>query len=438
MTVRSPINGGRYRSTIPIDIEGGDEICVVVNNTISLGCIQDSSKIRNLSPGQTTLAFYDRENCLLSSFKVDVVDDAFTVRDREKNSEAASINFSYNSVTVSGVPLKRNNVLEAGALIKAQVPGIEEIDIQVSESAHLDFVDYIFSITEFAPSKLFPSDMVFVTACSQQYFDDGRLQNLVGSIHFWEKGVGSIVFYDLGLTEESLSEIKSWKNVVVRPIPDRVELSNDEIIGTPDHVKDAAKYAFKPIVIWDALRRTGTNGAVFWIDAGTEIRKPLHEFREQLYTNGHFLIEHPYGFPNHQFHHPDCLKGLGCLGVEEASMQHCATTFVAVVNNVEGEFFEVLREMVRCSLTETCINPIGATRANHRQEQTVMNSIFCRKGLKYMCTNDERMIQSTNFENDKQKGVEYPTSDETTFNDIVLYTRRVHPVKPYVRYLLRN
>ena len=128
-------------------------------------------------------------------------------------------------------------------------------------------------------------------------------------------------------------------------------------------------------------------------------------------------------------------------------MQHCATTFVGVTggsivsssdfgsSGSGTRFIDVLEEMVACSLNETCINPPGATRANHRQEQTVMNSIFCRERLRFMCTNDKSVTLSTDFENDRDRNTVYPTTDETDFNSIELYTRRVHPVKPYIKHL---
>ena len=31
------------------------------------------------------------------------------------------------------------------------------------------------------------SEIVVVTACTQRYLDDGRLKNLIGSVHLWEK-----------------------------------------------------------------------------------------------------------------------------------------------------------------------------------------------------------------------------------------------------------
>jgi len=109
-------------------------------------------------------------------------------------------------------------------------------------------------------------DVVLVTGASQLYYDQGRLQNLIGSIHFWEPST-KIEFYNLGLNKETLADIRTWKNVVVREML---------LEGLPPHVGDWGKYAFKPVVMEDALQR---HEAIFWVDANAELRKPMDEIR---------------------------------------------------------------------------------------------------------------------------------------------------------------
>ena len=139
-----------------------------------------------------------------------------------------------------------------------------------------------------------------VTACNQKYLDDGRLRNLVGSVHLWEPDVLRIVFYDIGLSEEGRKEVESWRGVEVREVPQKVRIGdNREEKVVPGDAKDATKYAFKPVVIWDALQRN-KEGAVLWIDAGVELRRPIDGIREVMAEKGHFLIEHKYLFPKQQ------------------------------------------------------------------------------------------------------------------------------------------
>ena len=100
----------------------------------------------------------------------------------------------------------------------------------------------------------------------------------------------------------------------------------------------------------------------------------------------------------------------------------------------------------------TCVNPIGSSRDNHRQEQTALNAILCALDLVspiggggggggarnashayYACTSAKAFRMTSDFESDGDAA--QPSADETDWNGVHLYTRRGHPVKPYVRFL---
>lgn len=76
-------------------------------------------------------------------------------------------------------------------------------------------------------------------------------QNLIGSIHFWEPG-SLIEVYSLGLSAEAEADLLTWRHVTLH----RLNLS-----GLPPHVGDWGKYAFKPVVIEEALHRHDRVGA---------------------------------------------------------------------------------------------------------------------------------------------------------------------------------
>jgi len=267
---------------------------------------------------------------------------------------------------------------------------------------------------------------LLVTAASERYVQRRMLDNLVGSLHFWEPNT-SIVVYDLGFTPASRSKVLSWLNVELRDLAPAVQRVLNE---TPPHTLQASSYAFKALVIQDALR---TARSVLWIDANCELRRPLDEVFYLLQEQGHFLVEHPYRFPTTQFHHPDAVARLGCF-IEDFARQHCATTFVGVV---QGSWFstEVLPRLVECMRDSECVNPIGSSRDNHRQEQTALNSILCalqapRDGI---CLASKSFRMTADFENDLDDM--QPARDETAWNGMYLYTRRDHAIKPYIRFL---
>ncbi len=267
---------------------------------------------------------------------------------------------------------------------------------------------------------------LLITAASERYVRRRMLDNLIGSLHFWEPS-STIVVYDLGFTPESRSKVMSWSDVVLRDLAPAVLRVLNE---TPPHTLQASSYAFKALVIQDALL---TARSVLWIDANCEARRPLDEVFYHLQNKGHFLVEHPYRFPTTQFHHPDAVSQLGCV-VEDFSRQHCATTFVGVVR---GSWFatEVLPRLVACMRDPTCVNPVGSSRENHRQEQTALNSILCALEAPSdgICLSSKSFRMTTDFENDLD--AMQPTRDETDFNEMSLYTRRDHAIKPYLRFL---
>ena len=267
---------------------------------------------------------------------------------------------------------------------------------------------------------------LLITAASERYVKRRMLDNLIGSLHFWEPS-STIVVYDLGFTPESRSKVLRWRDVELRDLAPAVKRVLNE---TPPHTLEPSSYAFKALVIQDALL---TARSVLWIDANCELRRPLDEVFYQLYNTGHFLVEHPYRFPTVQFHHPDAVSQLGCVA-EDFSRQHCATTFVGVRR---GSWFatEVLPRLVACMRDPTCVNPVGSSRENHRQEQTALNSILCalEAPADGICLSSKSFRMTTDFENDLD--AMQPTRDETDFNEMSLYTRRDHAIKPYLRFL---
>ena len=91
----------------------------------------------------------------------------------------------------------------------------------------------------------------------------------------------------------------------------------------------------------------------------------------------------------------------------------------------------LLEKMVECAKIEECINPAGSSRANHRQEQTVMNSLMCAGEMALGCEEvGGRFGSSSSFEADKGGGP-WVESGAGFWGDVELFTRRVHPLKPY-------
>ena len=257
--------------------------------------------------------------------------------------------------------------------------------------------------------------LLFVTGASERYVADGILQNLVGSVHFWEPAA-RVEVWDFGLGDGSRALVRSWARVDLMTLPSPSLSPSRASLPPHLHVPGFGAYAAKPWVTLDALRRAKT---VLWIDANCELRRPLFGTAAlaralfgpgpplmgggggvggehggssnnrdgsgggELGNNGGgaFFVTHPYGFPTPQFHHPQAVAALGCPAtVPEGSLPHCATTLMAfTVLTAAGRraVEEILAPLAVCGLDPACVHPPGSDRTNHRQEQTALNAILC-------------------------------------------------------------
>lgn len=126
--------------------------------------------------------------------------------------------------------------------------------------------------------------LYFVTAANSLYYH--KLINLIGSIHKTNfDNLGEIAVFDLGLTNEQISQLKAIKKVSINT----VEITHPHII-TPLHVVDTRMvpgyYAWKGVAIKQALERFPY---VFWLDAGSTVLKPLDDLFKYIQQHGYFL-----------------------------------------------------------------------------------------------------------------------------------------------------
>ncbi|XP_013418275.1 uncharacterized protein LOC106179275 isoform X2 [Lingula anatina] len=204
-----------------------------------------------------------------------------------------------------------------------------------------------------------------VTGADSFYF--GGLANLVGSIHFWEPK-RNIVVYDFGLEQKQISKIKTWC---------KTKLVTFDFKNKPEHVSNLLLYAWKPLVIKEAVDRFGK---IFWLDAGCDVRGPLNKVDEYLRQDGHFFVQGQdtdmTGFVHHKmfdyFQQPRTqFKGKysfagGISGWVKDS--HAYTT--------------VLPRWTSCALDVACIAPKGSSMGNHRFDQAALSILMYSSGIK--------------------------------------------------------
>jgi hypothetical protein len=109
-------------------------------------------------------------------------------------------------------------------------------------------------------------DFTIVTAGSHGYMD--RLENMIGSIHFYEPNV-KVVVVDVGLSAAQRAALSCLDQVSVIPF---------DFLRYPDHVRHLDNYAWKPILI-KKLYEDYPNGFLY-MDSGCEVRqKSYREFQ---------------------------------------------------------------------------------------------------------------------------------------------------------------
>ena len=139
---------------------------------------------------------------------IEVIDNKFTVLASPPASLATEFAFNYLSHSVEGLN-SRLNSSELLDKFAAGVPGVKRVEVAVTNvSTDVEVATaglgegrkeaMTITILERDVSRLFGGkDLAFVTACDANYFDDGRLPNLIGSIQHWEPAA-EIILYGMG------------------------------------------------------------------------------------------------------------------------------------------------------------------------------------------------------------------------------------------------
>ncbi|KAH3767809.1 hypothetical protein Pelo_333 [Pelomyxa schiedti] len=263
-----------------------------------------------------------------------------------------------------------------------------------------------------APPATDGRTLTVVTSASSGFFT--RLQNLVGSLHFWAPGT-PVVVYDLGLDEPQRAEVRGWLGV---------ELRRFDFSRRPGHLRNLRNYAWKPVVMLDAMSRPGFGGLMLYQDAGQEIRSPLAEIEAMLRRDGYFFVVQE-GLKTKA----KCCGTIGelChtgtsdyLGIDRSSFEDavmCAGGIQGYALN-SSAYYNVLLPTVACALVADCIAPTGATTQNHRFDQAVFSIYIKQNGLQ--CQYDYR-FWANQFNTPVPGGV---PRDEKAKSDIILFTRR--------------
>jgi hypothetical protein len=138
----------------------------------------------------------------------------------------------------------------------------------------------------------------------------------------------------------------------------------------PQHVRHLVSCAWKPLAIRDVLSRD--EPLVLWLDCATLFLGSLAPVFERLALEGVFTLVGQS--PMVRWCHPGTLA---CMRVPDGDLQKLCRFGGAVgFDGRSAASRDLLQQWCTWALVEACIDPLGATRDNHRYDQAVLTALL--------------------------------------------------------------
>jgi len=198
-----------------------------------------------------------------------------------------------------------------------------------------------------------------------------------------------LICYDLGFNAHQISHLDE----LIKNVPN-ISVRKFDFSKYPEFVQLRYKtYSFKPIMVKEVFDEK--KGNLLWLDSATILLKPLNYVWDQMNKHGiyapiggsgtlkEWTVQETLDYMNvphsHYFNRNIC----GCM----CGFGYQNDTVRALVHDWE-----------RYSLIHECIKPEGASRENHRDDQSVLTILLYQfqEGKGIYLTNDEVNISSRN------------------------------------------
>ncbi|EFA09775.1 uncharacterized protein LOC100322888 [Tribolium castaneum] len=260
--------------------------------------------------------------------------------------------------------------------------------------------------------RLYPHDIwrntslpVIVT-----YVMEGQESQAVGLINNVGRVLpnNTILVYNLGLGNYGLKTLLNYCN------NSRCQALTFSLANFPSHVDEESIRAYRPLVIQDALQRTG---AVLFLECGYRFSRHLtHDvimdlFEKRAKSQGivtwPMSLKNPVSSLTHkkmfQYFHTDA---------ENFLFLQMVNADVLLIVNTESVHNEIMLPWVKCALTQDCIVPIGAQSAGcrfdkkpqyrysgcHSYDTSALNIVlglkFNMDGSRYMFDESEKLFET--------------------------------------------
>jgi Protein of unknown function (DUF1647) len=214
-----------------------------------------------------------------------------------------------------------------------------------------------------------PLAPIVVTGASDNHADVLQKALLTSLLKIPEQ---KVIVYDLGLNQQNREKISSFNSV------EEIRYFNFSLYPSFFDIRvNAGEYAWKPVIIREVLE---DHPIVLWLDAGDALRgASLANFVSRVMTNGVFSASS--GPPMRPLTHPGTVTKLGQKYEEfDLDASNCAANVAGYYRN-HPMYERIVLRMASCALEKDCIAPPGSSRANHRQDQTVLTVLVLINGL---------------------------------------------------------
>lgn len=217
--------------------------------------------------------------------------------------------------------------------------------------------------------KLYDDNIIFVTAAEQNYYL--KVQILLTS--YFKNLNNKLILYDLGLKPEQIINLSNnYSDLEIRKFkfdkfPKFVGTFHDDKLGS---------YAWKPIIVDQVLNEFKCK--VVWLDAGNVINKKVGLLKVALTAKK--FISPLSSNTIKDWTYPSTFKYISLKEKYLTSPNYASGLISFDYKNEKSK--KLSNEWRRFSEIEDCIAPIGSSRENHRQDQTILTLLIYKNLIK--------------------------------------------------------
>ncbi|CAB4380315.1 unnamed protein product [Rhizophagus irregularis] len=182
-----------------------------------------------------------------------------------------------------------------------------------------------------------------------------------------------IIVYDLGLSNKQNEELSDLQN---KGYLTKVELFDWSKYPSFWNISIArGEYAWKPGMIYEISQKYP--GVIIWLDSGTKVQ-------EKFFRNVNKFLDESNGFVSPSspglminWTHPGIYDYFNDDHTKYDNLPNCNGASIAFDTKRTQSLIDSWYE---CALEKDCIAPPGSSRANHRQDQTLLTYLAAREG----------------------------------------------------------